>query len=466
VSLLARAPGARPRPTIALFVVLACQLMVVLDATVVNIALPSIQHALHFTPSGLSWVINAYTLTFGGLLLLGGRAGDVFGRRTMLIAGLAVFTVSSLVGGLATSSGLLLTARAIQGVGAAMAAPSTLALITATFEAGEARNRALALFSAVSAGGSSLGLVLGGALTSWVSWRWVLFINVPIGVAIMVLAPRYVVEPARRPNRLDLPGGALSTVGLAGLIYGFIRIAAHGSSVPVTVAVFAVSAALLGAFVLVESRTPHAVMPLRMLANRARGVAFLDMLGASAAVFGLLFFTSQFFENGLRYSPIKAGFAFLPLTGLVVAMSGLTPRLVARLGPRPLLITGLASITAGMAWLSQSSVGSGYVAGILGPLILFGFGLGTCIMPITFSILRGVGADDAGAASGMIQTMQQVGGALGLAVLVTVASSSGRSTALITAAGFTGAALVLSVLTSRAPVADPAEHSEAEMVGI
>jgi EmrB/QacA subfamily drug resistance transporter len=464
VSLLARAQGARPRPTVALFVILSCQLMVVLDATVVNIALPNIQHSLHFTPSDLSWVINAYTLTFGGLLLLGGRAGDVFGRRTMLMVGLALFTVASLGGGLASSAGLLLAARAIQGIGAAMAAPSTLALITATFEDGAARNRALGLFSAVSAGGSSLGLILGGALTSWASWRWVLFINVPIGVAIIVLAPRYVIEPVRRPNRLDLPGGVFSTVGLAGLIYGFIRIAAHGSSVPITVAVFVVSVALLGAFILIESRSPHALMPLRLLANRVRGVAFVDMLFVAAAIFGMLFFASQFLENGLRYSPIKAGFAFLPLTGLVFAVSWVTPKLVARLGPTPLLVTGLVSMTAGTAWLSQYSAGSGYLTGVLGPMVLFGFGAGSCVMPITFSILREVRPDDAGAASGMLQTMQQVGGSLGLAILVTVASGGGRSAALIAAAGFTGTALVLTVLTRRAPAADPAEHVEAEMV--
>ncbi|MCU4183546.1 MFS transporter [Acidiferrimicrobium sp. IK] len=462
---LTRAPGTKPHPTIALFVILACQLMVVLDATVVNIALPSIQHALHFTPAGLSWVINAYTLTFGGLLLLGGRAGDVFGRRRMLMAGLALFTASSLVGGLAGSSTMLLIARAVQGVGAAMAAPSTLALITATFEEGPPRNRALGLFTAVSAGGSSLGLILGGALTSWASWRWVLFINVPIGIAIILLAPRFVVEPARRPNKLDLPGGVLATGGLAALIYGFIRIASHGSDTALTVAFFVAAVAALGGFVAVEVRSPHALMPLRLLANRSRSVAFVDMLLVPAAMYGTFFFTSQFLENGLHYSAITAGFAFLPLTGLIFAMSRVTPRLVARYGPTPLLLTGLVSITAGMAWLSQEQASAGYLAGVFGPLLLFGFGAGSCFMPLAFSILQGVDRNDAGAASGMLQTMQQVGGSLGLAVLVTVAANGGRSSAMLTAAGFTGGALVLTLI-SRLGVrvtsseADMAEEAE------
>src|SRR5277367_2226415 len=212
--------------------------MVVLDATVVNIALVPIKHSLHFSSAGLTWVIDAYSLAFGGLLLLGGRAGDVFGRRRMLIIGLTIFTTASLLGGMATTSTMLLLTRAVQGVGAALAAPSTLSLISATFEEGPARNKALGIFTAVSAGGSSLGLILGGALTSWVSWRWVLFINVPIGIAIILLAPRYVVEPARRPSRLDLPGGVLSTAGLAALIYGFIRVASPGSSAAVTAGVF------------------------------------------------------------------------------------------------------------------------------------------------------------------------------------------------------------------------------------
>lgn len=287
------------------------------------------------------------------------------------------------------------------------------------------------------------------------SWRWVLFINVPIGIAIILLAPRYVIEPARRASRLDLPGGVLSTVGLGALIYGFIRIAAHGSSAPVTVAIFAVAAILLAAFGAVEVRSPHALMPLRLLADRRRAVAFADMLLLPAAMFGTFFFTSQFLENGLRYSPITAGFAFLPLTGLIFTMSRITPRLVARFGPTPLLLTGLTSVTAGMAWLSQESIGAGYVAGVLGPLVLFGFGVGLCFMPLTFAILRGVQRDDAGAASGMLQTMQQVGGSLGLAVLVTVAASRGQSAALLTAAGFTGAALALTLATRRIRATDP-----------
>lgn len=448
-------PRGRRREGIALAVIVTCQLMVVLDATVVNIALARIQSSLHFTQAGLSWVIDAYTLTFGGLMLLGGRAGDIFGRRRMLILGLAVFTGSSLVGGLATSSGMLIAARAIQGVGAAMAAPSTLALIAATFEEGRARNKALGVFAAVSAGGGSLGLILGGALTSWASWRWVLFINVPIGLAIIVLAPRFIVEPSRRAGRLDLPGALLSTAGLASLIYGFIRIAGLAANTAVTASLFVAAAVLLGSFVAVEARSASPLVPLHLVANRTRGLAYLVMMLLPAAMFGMFFFISQYAEKGLGYSPLRTGLAFLPLTGAIFILSRIMPRVLTRVGPRPLLIAGLLLITVGLAWLSQTSVSEGYVGGIFGPLMLFGLGAGTCFLPLSATILTGVARDDSGSASGMLQAMQQIGGSVGLAVLVSVAAGRGQAAALATAATFTAVALVLAVAatTRRAPVA-------------
>ncbi|MGI8751123.1 MAG: MFS transporter [Acidimicrobiales bacterium] len=449
------APRGR-REGIALAVIVTCQLMVVLDATVVNIALTRIQSSLHFTQAGLSWVIDAYTLTFGGLMLLGGRAGDIFGRRRMLVLGLAVFTASSLAGGLATSSGMLIAARAVQGVGAAMAAPSTLALIAATFEEGRARNKALGVFSGVAAGGGSLGLIRGGALTSWASWRWVLFINVPIGLAIIVLAPRFVAEPPRRAGRLDLPGALLSTAGLAALIYGFIRVAGHAAGTTVTAGLFAAAVVALGAFVAVEARSPSPLVPLHLVVNRTRGLAYLVMMLLPAAMFGMFFFISQYAERGLGYSPLRTGLAFLPLTGAIFVLSRIMPRVLARVGPRPLLVSGLILITVGLAWLSQTSVSQGYLGGIFGPLMLFGLGAGTCFLPLSATILTGVARDDSGSASGMLQAMQQIGGSVGLAVLVGVAAGRGQGAALATAATFTAVALVLAVVattTRRAPVA-------------
>jgi EmrB/QacA subfamily drug resistance transporter len=440
-----RAPA---RASIALAAIVTCQLMLVLDATVVNIALSPIQRSLHFSPAGLSWVIDAYSLTFGGLLLLGGRAGDVFGRRRMLMLGLALFTTASLLGGLATTSTWLLIARAVQGVGAAMASPSTLSLISATFEEGPERNRALGIFTAVSAGGGSLGLVLGGALTSWVSWRWVLFINVPIGIAIIALAPRFVPEPPRNGGRLDLAGGALVTAGLGGVIYAFIRLAERGSA-GVTIGSFAAGVVLLAAFVLVQQRRDQPLMPMRLITDPVRGPAYLTILLVPAVMFGIFFFISQYLENQLHFSAIRAGFAFLPLTGLIFASSRITPRLVARIGARPVLLFGLSVLAVASVWISRANPSEGYFVSLFGPLLLFGIGAGSCFLPLSVTILSGVPRGDAGAASGLLQTMQQTGAALGVASLTSIATSYGRSDALLSGAGIILVALAVAVVAVR-----------------
>jgi EmrB/QacA subfamily drug resistance transporter len=453
------------RASIALAVIVTCQLMVVLDATVVNIALVPIQRSLHFSPAGLSWVIDAYSLTFGGLLLLGGRAGDIFGRRRMLMIGLAIFTIASLLGGLATTSTWLLVARAVQGVGAAMASPSTLSLISATFDEGPERNRALGIFTAVSAGGGSLGLVLGGALTSWVSWRWVLFINVPIGIAIIALAPRFVPEPPRNGGRLDLPGAVLVTAGLAGVIYAFIRLAEQASTA-VTAGSFVAGAVLLTAFVLVERRRPQPLMPMRLLTDRLRGPAYLNFLLVPSVMFGVFFFISQYLEDDLHFSAIRAGLAFLPLTGLIFASSRITPRLVARIGVRPILLFGLTTLLVATLWISRATPSEGYFTSLFGPLLLFGIGAGSCFLPLSVTILAGVPRGDAGAASGMLQTMQQTGAALGVAALSSVAASHGRSDALLSGAGIILVALLVAVVLIRPrpqPQAPDAEVIAEEM---
>jgi EmrB/QacA subfamily drug resistance transporter len=436
--------------TIALAVIVTCQLMMVLDVTVVNIALAPIQHSLHFSRASLSWVIDAYSLTFGGLLLLGGRAGDVFGRRRMLIIGLAIFTASSFVGGLSTSATMLLVARAAQGVGAAMASPSTLSLISATFEEGPARNRALGVFTAVSAGGGSLGLVLGGALTSWVSWRWVLFINVPIGLAIIALAPRFVPQPPRNGGRLDVAGALLVTTGLTGVIYAFIRLAERGSA-NLTVASFVAGALLLAAFVLVERRRAQPLLPLRLLTDRVRGSAYLNILLVPAVMYSIFFFISQYLEDDLHFTPIRAGLAFLPLTGCIFASSRITPRLVARMGSRPVLLFGLTCLFGATLWISQANPSDGYFTSLFGPLFIAGIGAGSCFLPLSVTILAGVPAGDAGAASGLLQTSQQTGAALGVAALTSIAVSHGQTDALLTAAGLIVVAFAVAVLAIRPP---------------
>jgi EmrB/QacA subfamily drug resistance transporter len=447
LSSTSRAPA---NASIALAVIVTCQLMMVIDISVVNIALAPIQHSLHFTTAGLAWVIDAYSLTFGGLLLLGGRAGDIFGRRRMLMVGLVVFTTASLVGGLATSSTMLLVARAVQGMGAAMASPSTLSLISSIYNEGPARNRALGIFTAVTAGGGSAGLVLGGALTSWVSWRWVLFINVPIGIAVIGLAPRFIPEPPRNGGRLDVPGAALVTSGLAAVTYGFIRLAEQRSG-GLTAGSFVAGAALLTTFVLVERRRAQPLLPLRLITDRVRAAAYVVILLVPAVMFGIFFFISQYMEDDLHFSAIQAGLGFLPLTGFIFASSRIGPRLLARVGARPMLLFGLICLAGASVWISQASPTDGYFGGLFGPLLLFGVGAGECFLPLSVTILSGVPRADSGAASGMLQTMQQTGAALGVAALTSVSISHGRSDALLTGAGIILVALLVAVIALRPP---------------
>jgi EmrB/QacA subfamily drug resistance transporter len=414
-------------PNIALAVIVTCQLMLVLDATIVNIALPNIQRSLHFSDTGLSWVINAYTLAFGGLLLLGGRAGDILGRRRLFIAGISVFSVASLLGGFATSAEWLMASRAAQGVGAAIAAPSALSLIATTFAEGPARTRALAIFSSVSAAGASLGLIAGGMLTSWVSWRWVLFVNVPIGIVIALLAPVFIQETQRRAGHFDVTGAITSTVGMVSLVYGFIRAGSNGWGNEVTLACFGAALVLLSLFVIIESRKAQPILPLKLFANRNRSAAYLTMLLVPATMYGVFFFLTQFVQEVLGLSPVKAGFAFLPISGTIFAVTRVVSRLIPRFGPKPLLVAGATLITSGILWLTNISASTEYVSGLVGPMVLFGLGVGLCIPTLSVVILSGVQREDSGAASGLLQTMQQVGATLGIAILVTRFESASRS---------------------------------------
>jgi EmrB/QacA subfamily drug resistance transporter len=431
-SVRSQAPEAARRghhPALALTVIAASQLMVVLDATIVNIALPHIQQALHFSTTSLSWVLNAYTLTFGGLLLLGGRAGDILGRRRVFIFGISLFTLASLLGGFATSSGWLLAARALQGIGGAIASPTALALITTNFPEGRERNRAFGVFAAVSVSGAALGLLAGGMLTSWLSWRWVLFVNVPIGILLTLVAPRYITESERQPGRFDLGGALTSTAGMVALVYGFIRAAQEGWSDLGTMASFVGAVVLLAVFLSIETRTRQPITPLHMFRNRNRAGTYAVMFALAAAMFGMFFFLTLFVQDVLGYSPLRAGVAFLPVTGALIATSQLASWSLLRVGPKRLMAVGAVLAAAGLGWLSQVSVTSGYVEGILGPMLVFGLGMGLLFVPLTIVAVSGVERHESGAASSLLNVMQQVGGSLGLSILVTVFGTASRSEA-------------------------------------
>jgi EmrB/QacA subfamily drug resistance transporter len=408
---------------------LFAQLMIILDMTVVNIALPHIQTGLHFTPASLSWVLNAYTLTFGGLLLLGGRAGDILGRRRVFIAGISLFTLASLAGGLAQSAGWLLAARAAQGVGGALATPAVLALIVGSFSEGRERTRALGIYAAVAMGGASLGLVLGGVITQWASWRWVLFINVPVGIAVVAVTPIFVAESPRQRGRFDVTGALTSIAGMTALVYGFIRAASSGWGNRLGLAAFAAAAVLLGAFLVTESRARQPITPLRLFTDRGRAGSYLARLLVVAGMFGMFFFLTQFVQDVLGFSPLATGIAFLPMTVTLFAVSRAAPRLLPRFGPTRLMVAGMLPVIAGMAWLSRVSVHSAYGSGILGPMLLLGIGMGVAFVPLTTVALAGVAPADSGAASSMVNVMQQVGGSLGLAILVTVFGTASRGEA-------------------------------------
>ena len=416
----------RPHPGLALAVIATAQLMVVLDATIVNVALPHIQRALAFSGTGLEWVVNVYALTFGGLLLLGGRAGDLLGRRKVFIAGVIVFTLASLAGGFAATQAWLLAARAVQGAGAAIVAPTALSLVTTTFPDGPPRNRAMGVYAAVSVAGAVVGLIAGGLLTTYLSWRWVLFVNAPIGIAVMAAAPAAFGESPRQRGRFDLPGAITGTAGLTALVYGLSNATtgqdgvSHWGDTKV-VASLAAAVALLVSFVLIEARSTHALMPLRIFGNRNRTGANLVRLCVGTVMSGLFFFLTIFMQAVWGYSALKTGLAYLPMTAAIMAMSGASPPLIPRIGARPLLLAGSAIAAGGLFWLSRITEHSTYTGGLLGPIIATGAGLGLLFMPLTLVALAKVDDRDAGLASSLPNVAQQVGGALGLVVLGTVA---------------------------------------------
>jgi EmrB/QacA subfamily drug resistance transporter len=401
--------------------------MVILDGTVVNIAMPHIQQALHFSASSLSWVQNAYALAFGGLLLLGARAGDLLGRRRVFVTGVSIFTLASLLGGLAPNAELLLAARVLQGIGGAIAAPAALTLLMLTYREGPDRMKALGYYSLVSSGGGSVGLVLGGMLTDWASWRWGLFVNVPIGIALVIAARRVLTETERETGRFDLAGAFTSTLGITSLVFGFIRVAEKGWSSPEVLVSFAVGVVLLVTFVLVERRVSHPIVPLRLFRSPVRSASYLTMLLVVGTMFGMFFFLTQYLQGVLALNPLAAGLAFLPMTGLLFTASRVVPKLVARIDGGKLLLAGSTLVTLGTIWLTRLGPDSTYLHDVVGPLLLFGAGAGMIFIPLVGRAIAGVAPEDSGAASGMLNVVQQVGGALGLGILVTLFGTASRN---------------------------------------
>ena len=469
---------------LALLLLAMTQFVIVIDASIVNVALPSIGAHLHFARADLSWVVNAYTLTFGGFLLLGGRMADLLGRRRMFMLGLVLFSVASFAGGIAQSEGWLIAARAVQGLGAAIVSPAALSIITTTFAEGAERNRALGIWGAVAGAGGAAGVLLGGILTSGLSWRWVLFVNVPIGIAAAVLAPRTLVESRSEDgaSTFDVPGALTVTAGLALLVYAVVDAVNSGWGSTTTLLRLGAAALLLVAFLVIELRQRHPLMPFSIFRLRTlRGANIVGLL-IGMSLFSMFFFISLYLQNVLHDSPIQAGISYLPLAVGIILSAGAASQLVTRFGFKPPLIAGLLLIAAGLLWFSQvPAPGGSFAADVLGPSLLAAVGLGFAFVPVTIAAVTGTRPQEAGLASGLINTSQQVGGALGLAILATVANSrtqglfqhgvhsstvaltKGFDRAFLVGAGFAvaGAILAAVLISSR----DSREHAQAAQGG-
>jgi EmrB/QacA subfamily drug resistance transporter len=427
-------PHPDPRRWKALILLAAAQFMVVLDASIVNVALPSIKDALHFSQQNLQWIVNAYTLAFGGFLMLGGRAADLFGRRRVFIVGLGVFSVASFVGGLAQSEGWLIAARGVQGLGAAIVSPAALAIVTTTFTEGAERNKALGIWGALAGAGGAVGVLLGGVLTSGLGWEWVLFVNVPIGLAAAIVAPRLVAESrGEERTSIDILGAVLVTAGLVVLVYALVDTQDAGWGSTQTVGLLAASVVLLVAFLVVEMRAARPIMPLRIFRNRSVASADSVALLVGASLFAMFFFISLYLQQVLGYSALKAGLAYLPLAVAIIISAGVASQLVTRAGPKPVLLAGLVLTTIGLVLFGGVSPRGTYLGDVLVPEIVVAVGLGFAFVPLTIAAVAGVREREAGLASGLVNTAQQVGGALGLAILSTVANS--RTDSVLASAG-------------------------------
>ena len=428
------AQAAERRKWLALALLATTQFVIVLDAAIVNVAIPSIGRELHFSEENLTWIPNAYALTFGGFLLLGGRMADLLGRRRLFMVGLALFSVASLLGGLSTSEGQLIAARGLQGIGAALLAPSALSMVTTTFAEGAERNKALGVWGAVSGSGGAAGVLLGGVLTEYLGWEWVLWVNVPIGIIAAILAPRLLQESRREAETrtFDALGAVTVTAGLSLLVYALVDTINAGWGSSQTIGLLLLSAALLGAFVATELRSQAPLMPFRIFRLRTLTGANVVGLLVGASLFSMFFFLSRYMQQVLGYDALKAGLSYLPLALAIVFAAGAASLLVTKLGFKPVLVAGMALITIALLWFSRVPVDGDYVSDLLGPMVLAAIGLGFAFVPVTIAAVSNISDDDSGLASGLINTSQQVGGALGLAILGTIASS--RTSDLATAA--------------------------------
>jgi EmrB/QacA subfamily drug resistance transporter len=438
---------------LVLAVVCVAQFMVVLDISIVNVALPDMRRDLSMTQNNLAWVLNAYTLSFAGFLLLGGRAADLWGRRRLFLIGVALFSLTSLLGGLAQNGGQLIVARGLQGLGGAVLSPATLTILTTTFTDPRARARALGAWSAVAGAGGATGVLAGGVLTDLLSWRWILFINVPIGLLVLAVA-RFAITESRgegeRPT-LDWLGALTVTGGLVALTYGVVSTDSHSWGSPLVLTSLALGAALIGGFLRVESRHRHPLVPLRIFRSRALTGANLIMILIGAVMFSLFFFLSQYLQDVHGYSPLRTGFAFLPMPLAIIVGTQLSSRIVDRVGSRPLLAIGPLISATGLLLLSRLHATSSYALHIGLPGAMITFGVGMSFVPVTLSATTGVDRRDAGLASGLINTTRQIGGSLGLAALLTIAASrthalTGSGAGVAQTAGYTRAFAVSSVL--------------------
>ena len=415
---------------LALALLAMTQFVVVLDAAIVNVALPSIGRALDFSQDNLAWVVNAYTLTFGGFLLLGGRLADLLGRRKLFMIGLVVFSIASLLGGLAQSDTWLIAARALQGLGAALVSPAALSIVTNTFAEGAERNRALGVWGAVAGSGGAAGVLLGGVLTEYLGWEWVLFVNVPIGVAAALLAPRLLAEShdEEAERSFDIGGAVSVTAGLSLLVYTLVDANNAGWGSTKTIVLGALSLVLLAAFVVIERRHRQPLVPFSIFRMRTIRGANIVALLIGMSLFSMFFFISLYMQQVLGYSALKTGVAYLPLALVIIFSAGAASALVTRIGFKTTLVIGMLFITAGLLYFSQVSAHGGtYVGDVLFPSLLAAVGLGFAFVPVTIAAVTGIRPDQAGLASGLVNTAQQVGGALGLAILVAVANGTTSS---------------------------------------
>jgi EmrB/QacA subfamily drug resistance transporter len=470
---------------IALALLALAQFVVVLDAAIVNVALPSIGSDLNFSQDNLSWVVNAYTLFFGGFLLLGGRMADLIGRRRMFIGGLILFALASLAGGFAGSPGALIAARAVQGLGAALLSPAALSLVTVMFTEGAERNKALGVWGAVAGSGGAAGVLLGGVLTEFAGWQWVLFVNVPIGIAAALLAPRLLPESRNEGARhFDFAGAVSVTAGLSLLVYTLVDANSAGWLSGKTLGLGAVALALLGAFVVIETRSNAPLVPFEILRRRTITATNIVGLLVAMALFSMFFFVSLYMQVVLGYDALEAGLAYLPLAGGIIVSAGIASSLVTRYGFKPILVTGLVLTAIALVWFSQVQVGGSYLGDILFPSLVAAVGLGFAFVPMTIAAVSGVEPHETGLASGLINTSQQIGGALGLAILASIANSrtaelmqaahgapsalpsaltSGFQLAFMVGAGFAvvGAILAATLISSR----ESRDHAEAAQAG-